>query len=69
MDATPKQPETSQKAKVGLLMIFAGAVLCLLGFIAVVTYAQEGTALNVALYGITGTGGTALMGGLFLLVG
>lgn len=50
-------------------MIFAGAVLCLLGFIAVVTYAQEGTALNVALYGITGTGGTALMGGLFLLVG
>ena len=50
------------------MLIAVGVFLCVSGFVLVVTQ-QTGTVFNVALYGMTGAGGSCIMGGLALLIG
>ena len=56
------------KGRRGVLLIVVGVFLCVSGFVLVVTQ-QTGTVFNVALYGMTGAGGSCIMGGLALLIG
>ncbi len=53
----------------GMLFIGAGVVLCVVGFIVVITQQHAGTVFKVALYGMTGVGGTSIMGGLAMVMG
>ena len=53
----------------GMALIGAGVVLCIVGFIVVITQQHAGTVFNVALYGMTGVGSTSIMGGLALIMG
>ena len=77
MDATQNlQDEAKQlpqnhhhiKSRKGILLIGIGVVLCVTGFVLVVTQ-QTGDVFNFALYGMTGAGGSCIMGGLALLIG
>lgn len=66
-----KQPAPNHhhiKGRRGILLIGVGVFLCVSGFVLVVTQ-QTGTVFNVALYGMTGAGGSCIMGGLALLIG
>ena len=56
------------KGRKGLVLIAAGVVLCVSGFVLVITQ-QTGTVFNFALYGMTGAGGSCIMGGLALIMG
>jgi hypothetical protein len=56
-------------SNMGMLLIGMGVVLCIVGFGALFCSSYGCTTFNVALYGMTGAGGTSIMGGLFLILG
>ena len=53
----------------GMMLVGMGVVLCIAGFGALFCSSYGCTTFNVALYGMTGAGGTSIMGGLFLIMG
>jgi len=63
-----KQPSQNRHHSKGILLIGIGVVLCVTGFILVITQ-ESGATFNFALYGMTGTGGSCLVGGLALIMG
>ncbi|MFN8276380.1 MAG: hypothetical protein U0T84_02760 [Chitinophagales bacterium] len=61
--------ERANSSHNGLLLIGVGVVLCVVGFVAVVCFADCERVFELALYGMTGVGGTTIMGGLYMLLG
>jgi hypothetical protein len=57
-----------QRGCKGLLLIGIGIVLCVAGFLVVITQ-QTGPAFNFALYVMTGIGATCIISGLALIMG
>ena len=64
-----KDMRYEKQRRVGLPLIAAGVVLCVTGFILVVSASHTGTVFNVVLYGMTSLGGATIMGGLFTILG
>jgi hypothetical protein len=63
------QNSTHKPGKFGLCLIGAGVICCLAGFVLLLNSSFDSTTFNVSLYGLTGMGGSSIMGGLFLLLG
>jgi hypothetical protein len=56
-------------SNMGMMLVGIGVLLCIGGFAALFCSSYGCTTFNVALYGMTGAGGTSIMGGLFLIMG
>ena len=56
-------------SKAGVMLIGLGVLMCIVGFIVLITSTHEGLSFDIALYGLTGTGGTSIVGGMALIFG
>ena len=56
-------------SSIGALLICFGVMMCVVGFAILITSSHTGTAFDIALYGLTGTGGTSIVGGMALIFG
>lgn len=52
-----------------MLLIGGGVLCCIVGFILMFNSSFGSLQFNVSLYGLTGAGGSSILGGLFLLLG
>ena len=53
----------------GALLIGLGVILCLVGFVVLITSTHEGLTFDIALYGLTGSGATSIVGGMAMIFG
>ncbi len=67
-DESPKVPH-SKPGNIGLLLIGLGVFCCIIGFVLMLNSNFGSFQFNASLYGLTGMGGSSIMGGLFLLLG
>ena len=70
--ADPAQDKTHIKHKsgnLGLTLIGLGVLFCISGFVLMFNSSFGSLQFNLSLYGLTGAGGSSIMGGLFLLLG
>ena len=56
-------------SKMGAILIGLGVLMCIGGFAVLITSTDQGMSFNIALYGLTGTGGTSIVGGMALILG
>lgn len=69
MIAELKRRRHDHLSRIGMVLIAAGVMLCIGSFIALCTMSDCGTTFNIALYGMTGIGGTCIFAGLYLILG
>ena len=55
-------------SKMGAILIVLGVLMCIGGFAVLITSTDQGMSFNIALYGLTGTGGTSIVGGMALIL-
>lgn len=58
-----------KRKKIGLLLVGAGAFLCVVGFMLTLLLSQNHGSFNFALYGMTSAGAMSLFGGLACIIG
>lgn len=64
-----KKSHHHRMSNMGMLLIGIGVLLCIGGFAVLFCSSYDCAGFNLALYGMTGAGGTSIMGGLFLIMG
>ena len=63
-------PSTHRKpGNLGMTLIGLGVLCCITGFVLMFNSSFGSFQFNLSLYGLTGAGGSSIMGGLFLLLG
>jgi hypothetical protein len=58
-----------KSGSLGMTLIGLGVLCCISGFVLMFNSSFGSFQFNVSLYGLTGAGGSSIMGGLFLLLG
>ena len=64
-----KQLCYEKRKKIGMLLVAAGAILCVVGFLLTLLLSQNHGSFNFALYGMTSAGAMGLFGGLACIIG